>query len=240
MYTDETGAVKKSWYTHGADIDEHLAVERDGAHYFYHADGLGSVTAITDSGRNVVQSYAYESFGMLRPSTDFMDSYTYTGREWDREAGLYYYRARYYDPRDGRFISKDTAGINGGINYYSYVHNNVVNEIDPLGLFEYHGNWCGPDWTGGLKEQFTIGHIYKTPKDSFDSCCKVHDICYYKCRKNNPCDFIDRDVCMTNCDRKLASCADSSGHRLHSPLWWWMNFNSTPSPGENAGNCQYN
>ena len=177
MYTDETGAVKKSWYTHGADIDEHLAVERDGAHYFYHADGLGSVTAITDSGRNVVQSYAYESFGMLRPSTDFMDSYTYTGREWDREAGLYYYRARYYDPRDGRFILKDPIGFKGGdIVLYSYTRNNPVNNVDPSGLGPI-GRACGSGWSEFFVPDSIFGWY------SFHSPCQNHDSCYDNCVK---------------------------------------------------------
>jgi len=59
-----------------------------------------------------------------------------TGREWDKETGLYYYRARYYDPMEGRFISKDPIGIVGGINLYSYVSGNPINKTDPLALFE--------------------------------------------------------------------------------------------------------
>jgi len=62
--------------------------------------------------------------------------YAYTGREWDKETGLYYYRARYYDPMEGRFISKDTISFSGGdVNLYGYVQNNPVNRTDPLGLF---------------------------------------------------------------------------------------------------------
>jgi RHS repeat-associated protein len=57
-----------------------------------------------------------------------------TGREFDKETGLYYYRARYYDPMEGRFITKDPIGFIGGINLYIYVQNNPVNIIDPLGL----------------------------------------------------------------------------------------------------------
>lgn len=61
-------------------------------------------------------------------------SYTYTGREWDKETGLYYYRARYYDPMEGMFISKDPIGFAGGdVNLYRYVGNNVVNLVDPTG-----------------------------------------------------------------------------------------------------------
>lgn len=58
-----------------------------------------------------------------------------TGREWDKETGLYYYRARYYDPMEGRFISKDPIGFDGGdVNLYGYVQNNPINWVDPSGL----------------------------------------------------------------------------------------------------------
>ena len=74
---------------------------------------------------------------------------TYTGREWDKETGLYYYRARYYDPMEGRFISKDPSGFEGGINLWAYVQNNPINRTDPSGLiwvtvdYDYAGvsNW---------------------------------------------------------------------------------------------------
>lgn len=87
----------------------------DGIKYFYHADGLGSIVAITDSAGSVVNRYSYESFGMVT-ATDptFPNAYTYTAREWDKEFGLYYYRARYYDPLEGRFTSKDPIGFAGG------------------------------------------------------------------------------------------------------------------------------
>jgi type VI secretion system secreted protein VgrG len=62
-------------------------------------------------------------------------AYTFTGREWDKETGLYYYRARYYDPMEGRFISKDPIGFDGGdVNLYGYVGNNPENLTDPSGL----------------------------------------------------------------------------------------------------------
>lgn len=138
---------------------------------------------------------------------------------------------------EGRFISKDPAGNVDGPNRYLYVRNNAINRTDPLGLFEYHGNWCGPNWTGGRNETFTQGHIYDPPTSGLDSCCMDHDICYSECRKNNPCDLIGRDQCMTKCDRKLAICAASAGNKYSSPLWWWMNFNSTPDPGPDAPSC---
>jgi RHS repeat-associated protein len=236
-YTDETGAVTKTFYTHGAGVDEHLALERNGQFYYYHADGLGSMVVITDSSKAVVQAYEFDSFGMVKLSTGFRNSYTYTGREWDKETGLYYYRARYYDPMEGRFISKDPIGFKGGVNEYSYVKNDPINGIDPTGLIKIHGNWCGPNWTGGQIEQFTPGHKYKDPVDTLDTYCMIHDMCYYECRKNYACDLIGRDLCMTKCDRELANGAAFSGHTF-SPLWLWMNFNSTPDPGPDAPCCK--
>lgn len=58
-----------------------------------------------------------------------------TGREWDKETGLYYYRARYYDPMEGRFLSKDPESFAGGdANLYGYVLNNPINYTDSTGL----------------------------------------------------------------------------------------------------------
>uniref|UniRef100_UPI001B7F8F4B RHS repeat-associated core domain-containing protein n=1 Tax=Thiobacillus thioparus TaxID=931 RepID=UPI001B7F8F4B len=48
--------------------------------------------------------------------------------------GMIYYRARYYDPAIGRFISRDPAGMPDGVNRYAYVNNNPVNFTDPMGL----------------------------------------------------------------------------------------------------------
>jgi RHS repeat-associated protein len=134
VFTDESSTITKTFYTHGAGVDEHLALERNSQNFYFHSDGLGSVTTITDINRNIVQSYSYDSFGMLTQKMSFANSYTYTGREWDKETGLYYYRARYYDPMEGRFISKDPAGNVDGPNQYSYVQNNPINMVDPTGM----------------------------------------------------------------------------------------------------------
>ncbi|WP_243374403.1 RHS repeat-associated core domain-containing protein [Geotalea sp. SG265] len=121
-------------YIHGPGNDEPLVLERNGQFYFYHADGLGSVTAITDVSRNVVQRYTYDSFGNTRPTTSFQNNYQYTSRERDPETGLFYYRARYYDPVEGRFIQKDPIGFEGGVNVYNYTDNDPQNWTDPEGL----------------------------------------------------------------------------------------------------------
>ena len=70
--------------------------------YYYHADGLGSIVALTDDKGRVVQTYEYDSFGnMKQHGHKVKQPYTFTGREYDSETGLYYYRARYYDQKLG-------------------------------------------------------------------------------------------------------------------------------------------
>lgn len=133
IYNDPTGTAEKTFYTHGPVTDEHLALERNGSYFYYHADGLGSVTALTDQNKAILQSYSYDSFGMVKSSTSFRNAFTYTAREWDKETGLYYYRKRYYDPMEGRFVSKDPIGFRGGINLYGYVYNNPIILTDPYG-----------------------------------------------------------------------------------------------------------
>jgi RHS repeat-associated protein len=68
-----------------------------------------------------------------------VNSFRYTGREWDAETSLYYYRARYYDAAAGRFSSEDRIQFSGGINFYRYVANSPTNLFDPFGLRDYNG-----------------------------------------------------------------------------------------------------
>lgn len=109
----------------------------------------------------MVQSYSYDSFGNSKQTTNFRNSYQFTGREYDPETGLYYYRARNYDPMDGRVVSKDPISFVGGINVFAYVQNNPINFIDPMGLFQFYRNYGGPDWTGGRVTSWNQCHLNK-------------------------------------------------------------------------------
>lgn len=124
-------------YIHGPGIDEPLMMWRNGQKYFYVVDGLGSVTDLVDVNGNVVNHYAYDSFGRIVQKTEGVKNfYTYTGREYDEESGLYYYRARYYDAKVGRFIQKDPLIPRVEpelINLYVYARNNPQHYIDPSG-----------------------------------------------------------------------------------------------------------
>ncbi len=127
--------VLQARYTHGPGIDEPIAVTKGSSTYFYHQDGLGTVTDLTDSAGVTAKSYAYDAYGNILESPGTLEQpYTYTGREFDSESGLYYYRARSYDSTAGRFLEKDPIGLSGGINLYTYVKDNPVNLTDPDGL----------------------------------------------------------------------------------------------------------
>lgn len=151
-------------YTHGPGIDEPLSLTKDGQTYYYHADGLGSITSITDSTETVVNRYAYDSFGALKSSETIRNAYAFTGREYDIETGLYYYRARYYDPEAGRFVSKDPIGFAGGdVNVYNYTVGNPVNWVDPDGLMILPNNPSGlpPGWS--LDPSHKYGQRFRDP-----------------------------------------------------------------------------
>ncbi len=121
-------------YTHGPRVDELLAVTRSGSTFFYHNDGLNSASDLTDGSGATVQSYSYDVWGNVVNQTGSVENpFVFTGRERDSETSLYYYRARYYEPRIGRFIQKDPIGDDQGKNLYPYVQNNPVNRIDPSG-----------------------------------------------------------------------------------------------------------
>jgi RHS repeat-associated protein len=131
------------FYTHGSGVDEHLSVswsDSSGSHSnYYVANALGSIRQVVDGNGQTVNQYRYTAFGKMKQVQEAIDNtYTYTGREWDADAGLYYYRARWYDPDVGRFMSEDPIGLKGGdANVFKYVGNNPINSIDPLGEAVY-------------------------------------------------------------------------------------------------------
>jgi RHS repeat-associated protein len=121
-------------YVHGPGIDRPLAaVDGAGAVTYYLADHLGSIVQLTNSSAAVTLTRQYDAYGAPLVG-DTPSGYAYTGREWDSEIDLYYYRARFYDPEIGRSISEDPIGLGGGVNFYAYVENNPVKHIDPFGL----------------------------------------------------------------------------------------------------------
>lgn len=126
-----------AYYVHGLGLISKITPSNESYHYHY--DGIGSTIAISDSGGNIVNKYAYDAFGKVLDQVEAISNpFKYVGQfgVMDEGNGLFYMRARYYDPEAGRFISKDPIGFAGGdLNLYAYVQNNPINYIDPLGLW---------------------------------------------------------------------------------------------------------
>ena len=122
-------------------LDEYFTrTDSNGAAHFL-TDALGSTMALTNSTGAVQTQYTFDPFGNSTQSgTLTTNSYAYTGRESDG-TGLSFYRARYYNPAIGRFISEDPIGFDSGdVNLYAYVANDPINLIDPSGL-TWQSNW---------------------------------------------------------------------------------------------------
>jgi RHS repeat-associated protein len=115
--------------------DEHLADRQDGQWFYYEQDALGNVTSLTDNTGTVAAGYTYSSFGVPTQDVGTLDQpYRFTGREWDSETGLYFYRARYIDASIGRFISEDPIRFAAGVDFYRYAMNNPTRLTDPTGF----------------------------------------------------------------------------------------------------------
>ena len=122
-------------YIYGPGIDQPVCmieVADSNAVYYYHYDALGSVVALSDGNGDTVQTYEYSVFGQVAAEDpNHPNPYMFTGRRFDIEIGLYYNRARYYNPFTGRFLQTDPASQ--GMNLYSYCGNNALNLLDPSG-----------------------------------------------------------------------------------------------------------
>ena len=180
-------------YTQGKGIDEPLAGYQGPTTSYFHADGLSSITSLTNPAGAVAASYVYDSFGNLTTSTGTVaNPFQYTGRESDPETGVYYYRARYYDPQIGRFISQDPIGFRGSINFYGYAFNEPTTRIDPLGL-------DANTWTYGEIRSWAVGPApnYAPPPGLGDAKASIAAVC----GRNGNCADVDGSGATNPADR---------------------------------------
>ena len=131
LLDDASGAQTK--YINGAGIDNKLRQTANGQTSYFLSDHLGSTVSLVDSTGTVTSSTRYDAFGNAT-NANFASRYQFTGREYDANIGMHYYRNRWYSPDLGRFVSEDPIGFRGGdVNLYGYVWNNPLAFKDPQG-----------------------------------------------------------------------------------------------------------
>jgi len=106
--------------------------------HFYHYDGNGNVSSVTDSNSAITARYEYDPFGrvLLADGGDFTPRYQFSSKEYDQATGLNYYGYRFYNPELRRWINRDPIEERGGMNVYGFVGNNPILFFDPTGLLK--------------------------------------------------------------------------------------------------------
>ena len=138
-----TGGAVTRTYTYGLQrISENQVISNTWTPSFYGYDGAGSVRQLTSTAGAITDTYDYDAFGNKINSTGSTpNNMLYRGEQFDSDLGLYYLRARYYNPVTGRFMSRDPE--DGKIkepktlHKYLYAGGDPVNRVDPLGREEY-------------------------------------------------------------------------------------------------------
>lgn len=139
------GAVERQ-YTYGLErISQNQVVSNTWTPSFYGYDGFGTVRQLTNSAGAITDTYDYDAFGnKINSSGSTPNNYRYRGEQFDSDLGLYYLRARYYNPITGRFMSRDPEdhklrGPDGKpidpreLHKYLYADGDPVNGMDPTG-----------------------------------------------------------------------------------------------------------
>ncbi len=195
-------------YVFGISVDDVLQMQRGGNTYYYHKNHLGSVVALTDGNGNLVERYEYDPYGQplffdandnALSQSAVGNSILFTGRDYDAETGLYYYRARTMHPGLGRFMQHDPLMYVDGYNMYSYVENMPLRKMDPFGKESQScevgdGNKCHAATNPFNKECNYCGaeNGFSVPNfgdEIFNRACYYHDRCYSQKRNKHDCDM---------------------------------------------------
>jgi RHS repeat-associated protein len=236
---DSSGSTQREFvYRDGIDQPLQMADNVSSTTYTYHTDALGSVTELTDESGTLVEAYEYDIFGeptiyddsarsnVVAYADSIQQPYLFTARRYDDLTGNYFYRARYYSPSQGRFLSQDPLEFEDSENLYQYALNNPTRWIDPLGTAI-----CGPAWySDGLGDFF--GTDYVAGAD-FSPACQTHDNCYGKCGSNR-----------RNCDKAFYNKMIRICNRLPwiptiTPSMGFLTFNPSPRAQCNIRAAEY-
>jgi RHS repeat-associated protein len=131
-----TGEIRR-YYGNGEERELAATITR----LHYTTDHLGSIRELTDATGTIRARYDYDPYGNVTKLSGDLDSdFGFTGHYYHAASGLHLAPYRGYDPRLGRWLSRDPIDEEGGINLYGYVSNNPINATDPLGLTDFFEN----------------------------------------------------------------------------------------------------
>ena len=149
-----SGATTARYLSAPGAIDAVLARETTGGvTAWYLADRQGTVRDLVNNSGTVIDRVDYGAFGdvVVESSPSNGDRFKYAGMELDSTTGLYYDRARWYDPKGGKFLNQDPIGFGGGdANIYRYVGNGATNSTDPTGLADFTAGGVPYKWPTSL------------------------------------------------------------------------------------------
>lgn len=174
------------YYVHGLGLLAMVVPSTPDNVYTYHFNNIGSTIAITDATQEIKNKYSYDPFGVLLSEVEDVNlkqPFKYVGQYgvMTEPNGFYYMKARYYDPKVGRFVSEDPIGFGGGdVNLMRYVRNRPTMLIDPFGLWftaghdaiidsfvkKYHPN-LAPQYILAMKAGSKYVDTFQDPKDSY-------------------------------------------------------------------------
>jgi RHS repeat-associated protein len=196
-------------YVYGSYIDEPIARRESQSLAYFHRNPQYSIVAISNTSGAVIERYSYtahgqptvyDAAGTIIPAPTFGNRFTYTGREWDATLALHYFRARWYDPLAGRFISRDPLGYVDGLN--SYKSFTGLGGLDPFGM-EVQGGRPRmddkfPDFVRGAfgtpcdencdfaadlcRECLLLDSFWNSESGARDACEPIRDDCKRRCQ----------------------------------------------------------